>query len=270
MKLRAPKPTTVPAVRASAALENWYLVRLQKMLDDMHRSITLHLRAAWKREDPDIGFAQDEGSEAFWKRVFTKWGKDWISKFDDLSLDMAKMFAGRNRQYTDQAVQAAFKKAGFTVSFNPTQRMMDSYRAVVSENVNLIKSIPQQYLKDVQTAVFTNVMKGGDLHALGTSLAKTYGVSLRRASLIARDQNRKAFAIMENVRRQELGVTQARWLHSGGGKEPRPSHVRASRDRVIFDLSKGWYDPDEGENIWPGQLINCRCTSIAIIEPFED
>lgn len=270
MKLKALKPIQVPPVRPSAALCAWYLKRLTALLDQMHRSMQTHVRAAWKREDPDIGFAQDEGSSAWWNRVFTKWGRDWISKFDTLSFDTAKMFAGKSRQYTDTAMMSAFKKAGFAVSFNPTQKMTNAYKAVAQENVNLIKSIPQQYLKDVQTTVFTNVMKGGDLHSLSADLVKNYGVSLRRASLIASDQNRKAHAIMENVRRQELGIEQARWLHSGGGKEPRPSHVRAGRDRVIFDLSKGWYDPDEGEYIWPGQPINCKCVSVAIIPEFED
>jgi len=77
----------------------------------------------------------------------------------------------------------------------------------------------------------------------------------RRAALIARDQSSKASAVIENTRRKELGITQAIWQHSGGGHVPRPLHVKAGRDKLVFDLDKGAYI--DGKWILPGTEINC-------------
>ena len=73
---------------------------------------------------------------------------------------------------------------------------------------------------------------------------------------------------MENVRRIELGITSAIWIHSGAGKEPRPSHVKAGADKLEFELSKGAYI--DGKYILPGTEINCRCVSRSIIKGLID
>jgi hypothetical protein len=50
-------------------------------------------------------------------------------------------------------------------------------------------------------------------------------------------------------------------LHSGGGKEPRRTHVKNSGKK--FNVAQGWFDPDKTvrKYIQPGELINCRCVS---------
>jgi uncharacterized protein with gpF-like domain len=165
-------------------------------------------------------------------------------------------------------MQASLKNAGFAVPFKQTDAMRHGYAAVVAENVSLIKSIPTQYLGDVQKQVWKSVQSGHDLATLTKGLQDKYKITFDRAKLIARDQNAKAHAVIEAARRQELGITQAIWVHSGGGKEPRPSHVEAGAKGLVFDLSKGAYL--DGEWVLPGQAINCRCTSKAIVAGWED
>jgi uncharacterized protein with gpF-like domain len=94
-------------------------------------------------------------------------------------------------------------------------------------------------------------------------------VTKRRAALISRDQNNKATAVITRVRQQELGVAEAIWVHSTAGKTPRPTHVKAGRERVRYAIAEGWYDPHEKKNVWPGELINCRCVSRAVIPGFH-
>ena len=115
-----------------------------------------------------------------------------------------------------------------------------------------------------------SVANGRDLAHLTEQITKRTGVTKRRAALIARDQNNKATSVLTRTRMIENGVTKARWQHSAGGKTPRPEHVKASRDRMVFDLSKG-HDFDNGEGtVWPGTAINCRCVAIPIIPGFDD
>lgn len=202
-----------------------------------------------------------------------RWAKKWTLKFDKLATTVSKRFAARNFQATESAMTGALKKSGFTVAFKPTLASMNAYRAVVAENVGLIKNLPSQYVTNVQSAVWTSVNKGADMAALSQKLRENFDITAKRAALIAVDQNNKAKAVIENTRRQQLGIKKAIWQHSSAGKEPRPTHVEM--EGVEFDLSKGMFDPDangkgKGEWIWPGQLINCRCTSRAIIPGLDN
>jgi SPP1 gp7 family putative phage head morphogenesis protein len=137
----------------------------------------------------------------------------------------------------------------------------------VQANVSLIKSIPEEYLKQVEGAVMRSVQTGRDLGKLSKELQKKFGVSKRKAALISRDQNNKATSAFQRARQQELGITKAIWMHSHAGQEPRPSHVAMNGKE--YDINKGMWDRDEQEWIFPGQLINCRCTSKSIIPGFS-
>jgi len=263
------KPKTARAVHANKGVEAWYRNKLQELITQMHDSIQLHIEATYKKTPPIVGFANDDADpNVQLRKTMKKWGDNWRRKLDRLSGDIARQFAKKNMYATQKAMMQAFKDAGFTVKFSPTPGSVSAYRAVLSENVNLIKSIPDQYLKDVESSVWQSVMKGGDLHQLTKDLKRNYGVSQRRAEFIARDQNNKAKAIMENERRKEIGIKRAIWLHSGGGKEPRPTHV--AMNGKAYDLKKGMYDSAVKEFVWPGVLPNCRCTSQAIIPGLED
>lgn len=252
------------AIQPSAAVHEWYLAKLRELIEDMGRSMLLHVRAAWKRNTP-IGF--DEAPTKTLERSLKRWGDQWQSKLDALAPEIAKLFANLSRRDFDRRMARMLKKSGFTVRFAPTKYMREAYRAVVQENVNLIRSIPQKYLTDVRSSVWTHVMKGGDMAGLEKAIKHTYGVTWRRAALISRDQNHKARAVFESARRSELGITQAIWRHSGAGKEPRPEHVRWGRERKRFDVKKGLYSQVDGEWVLPGTAINCRCTSSSVFTP---
>lgn len=239
------------------------------MVDAMATSLSIHILAAYTASEPLTGFAHDAPSPTtLLSRALKKWGGLWIKKFDKLSLSLSRKFADKNFHVTQTQMRAAFADAGFTVKFKPTQASIQAYQSVVAEQVGLIKSIPQKYLTDVLDNVFTSVMVGGDAHALAQSLKQTLGITQRRAANIARDQNRKAKAIIENTRRQELGIEEGIWMHSHGGKVPRRTHV--AMDGKRYKLSKGMWDADEKRWVWPGQLINCRCTSRSVIPGLED
>ena len=265
MKLRAPKPKTLRAIHANRGVEAWYKKQLQCMLKSMNDSMLTHLEAAWKAAPPSVGFGQDASSAATLRKALTKWGDRWLAKYNRAATELAKKFASRSFNTTDNSLRAALADSGFSVQFKPSPGSVEAYRGVIAENVALIKSIPQQYLKAVQTGVWQSAMRGGDLGTLTDEIKAKYGIAHRRAAFIARDQNNKAKAVIENVRRQELGITHAVWQHSGGGKVPRPEHVAFSGK--LFDLKKGAYL--EGKWVWPGTEPNCRCTSRAVIPGFD-
>jgi hypothetical protein len=69
----------------------------------------------------------------------------------------------------------------------------------------------------------------------------------------------------------EAGIDECVWVHSGGGREPRPTHLKAGRDKVRFKTSEGWFDPDPKvrRHIQSGELINCRCTQRPVLKGFS-
>lgn len=261
------KPVTVRAIHASAGVAAWYFVELDRIVKAMRDEVEHHVLAAYGSLEPQE-MAHDAANPSLLLRAaLRKWGGLWVSRFDKLSLDLGQAFARKSFNLTQTQMRAALKDAGFTVKFDPTPGSRAAYQAVIAEQVNLIKSIPDEYLKSVESKVWGSVMKGADMHALRVDLQKSYGVSRDRAAIIARDQNNKAKAIIERTRRLELGITHAIWQHSAGGKVPRATHVAMSGK--AYPLAQGMYDSNEGAYVLPGELINCRCTSKAIIPAFE-
>lgn len=200
--------------------------------------------------------------------ALAKWGSQTIKKFNLMSDRIANDFATRSKNATQAAMMGQLKKAGFSIAFKPTRESMAAFKAVVRENVDLIKSIPRQYHDQVEKRVYEAVSKGSDLDTLSKQLRKAHDITVNRAALIARDQNAKAKAVIERVRQAELGINRGYWMHSHAGKQPRPTHVEM--DNKPYNLAKGFWDRDENEWVHPGQLINCRCTMRPILEGYND
>lgn len=267
MKLRAPEETVCDPVWPNIGVQDWYYNRLAGQLRLMQADVLYSLTTAWKLPNP-VGLAQDApGLVSVLTALLDAWAHKWTKRWDNMSDRIARDFATRNMRATDAGVRASFKRAGFTVEFKATRVMQLAYSTRVAANVGLIKSIPQEYLKDVSTQVWNAVTTGGDMHALEQNIQKVYGVANRRAALIARDQNNKAKASFEETRRMELGIETAEWQHSGAGQEryKRPTHVAAGRKHTRYQVKDGWLDPATNTRIWPGTEINCRCTSRSVI-----
>lgn len=262
------KDKVLPPVRANAALGANLRKRLDTLITEMHRSV-IYWIAAQYRETPPVTIATDDIPPADrLQRAMQDLSKRWLKKFDTAAEEIAAYFAKAAQDRSDARLRDILRKAGIAVRFKATKAQKDVMAATVHEATALIKSIPQKYLADVEGAVMRSVQTGRDLGKLSDDLQKNYGIAKRRAATIARDQNNKATAAMNRARQLELGITEAVWVHSGAGKTPRQSHLKAGRDKVRYDVRKGWFDPEVGEFILPGQLINCRCTGRSIIKGF--
>lgn len=288
-------------VRPNVGIGIAYRAKLDALIEDMHRSLMWWIGACYRRNEPEIAklaldaiermedfgpaplppllvdedgpaaprlgavIASDASPAKVLDSVFDRLRRRWLGQFDDLAPDMARWFATQAKDRSDAALRGSLRRAGMTVKFTMTRATNDAYQAVIAENVGLIRSVAEQHLTRVQGEVMRSVQAGRDLGTLAQTIEHQYGVTRRRAALIARDQNNKATAVIQRVRQQELGIQEAVWLHSAGGKEPRPSHVKAGREREVYKIADGWYDEAVGRSIWPGELINCRCVSRPIL-----
>jgi uncharacterized protein with gpF-like domain len=254
-------------VRPNEGLRLAYQRKLEALIDEMHKSYVYWIGAAYNANPPDM--AQDELSYAALKRVVDALAKRWLKRFSDGAEKLAGYFAQETGKRSDAALKKILKDAGFAVEFKMTAAQRDVLGASISENVALIKSIPQQYHTRVQSVVSQAVTRGYDRGFLTEELQKQFEVTKRRAAFIARDQASKINSALNTARQVEIGFTKAQWIHSGGGKHPRPSHVKAGRDKVVYDLREGWLDPEVKRKIHPGELIGCRCVQKPILEGFR-
>src|SRR5262249_22185127 len=172
--------------------------RLFQLIDQMHDSIKYWIEARYRNNEPVMSY--DAKTPAVVLRMtINKLKKQWLKRFDDLSVQLAEYFAQQAKDRTDHQMRTMLKKAGMSVKFTMTPAMKDIQKATVQANVALIKSIPQQYLSQVEGAVMRSVQQGRDLAYLSKELRTKFGVSKRKAAEIARDQNNKATSAFQRA-----------------------------------------------------------------------
>lgn len=256
-------------VRSNAGIEADYRRRLNVLIDEMARSYAYFLRASFRANEPAITQALDETPAAALTRELKRLGSQWEKRFNEAAPKLAAYFRLAVEKRSDAVLRKILRDAGISVKFQMTPAMRDIAKATVEQNVSLIKSIPAQFHTQVEGLVMRSVTAGRDLSYLTDELQARFGITRRRAAFIARDQNEKATAAFTRARQIEIGIEEAIWLHSHGGKEPRPTHL--TNDGKRYNVAIGWKDPDPKVNkyIFPGELINCRCVSKPIVKGFS-
>lgn len=253
----------------SAGVQAAYLAKLNKLIEQMDDSVMYWVRTRYKNNQPATIAMDDVLPANELKRTIDELVKRWTKAWNDAAPELAKYFSLAALDRNDANLRQILRDANWTVRFKMTKGMRDVLKATIDENVGLIKSIPQQYFKAVRGDVMRSIQAGRDMGTLSKALQKNYGVTKRRAALIARTQNNLATGAMDRARKMELGLTKSKWRHSHAGKEPRPTHL--ANDGKLYDHVKGWYDPDPKvrRHIYPGELINCRCSSITVVPGFS-
>lgn len=252
---------TCRPIHANRSIERRYKLKLTQLIDDMSASVEYWLRAEYRKAPPRM--AQDATPSQQIAKTLRELAERWIAKFDDYAPRIAQAYLASMFKASDSAFRMALKDAGWAVEFKMTPTVRDAFQASLAENVGLIKSIPEQYLTQVEGVVMRSYSAGRDLETMVKDLRELYPKAAHRAELIARDQSNKANATINRARQMELGITEAIWMHSHAGKTPRPDHVAANGKR--YKIAEGCLI--SGEYILPGEEINCRCTSRAVL-PF--
>ncbi|WP_199908592.1 phage minor head protein [Providencia alcalifaciens] len=263
MEVRRKKPSdaVMPEIKTSEAIHAWYYKELMQIIKDIRKEIDDDLINEYHGKAKKA-LANDGISD--WIAHIADYMLDkWNRRLNSISEEVAKDFIDKTVGNYDTRFAAMLRRKGFTVRMQNSERTLDALRAAMGENVGLIKSIGTEYLSKVQMHVWQSVTGGYDLATLTDNLEHDFHIARNRAKTIARDQANKAHAVIEQARRKELGIKEAIWIHSHAGKQPRESHVKAHGKK--FDIEKGMYI--DGEWILPGEKINCRCGSKAIL-PF--
>jgi SPP1 gp7 family putative phage head morphogenesis protein len=162
---------------------------------------------------------------------------------------LAQRYGNRTSEYQKQQLGRQIKAAlGVDVFREPSLR--GRLGAFVTENVALIKSVPNKYLDDVEKVITRGLREGLRWEQIAADVAERGRVAESSARLIARDQVGKFYGEVQGARQRALGVTHFIW-RTVSDNRVRPEHEELDGERFA------WADPPS-EGI-PGHAINCRC-----------
>lgn len=198
------------------------------------------------------------------------WSDTITSAINQLLTRWLGAFARRQAEtIASQFVQTAAKDnaRSFAINLYGGDTQLQEYLSAASyQNAKLIQSIPAQYLEQVQNIVMTNMRNGMRPSYIEEALVKQFGITERRAKLIARDQVSKIQGDMNRIRQVNSGINYFKWTTSHD-ERVRHSHVEVAKRDVGYGPGVFRWDDlpvVDGVPTFPGQPINCRCVSIAV------
>ena len=202
--------------------------------------------------------------------LFTSLKFKWSSPaFLGASKDIASIFVKAMNTQNSRRFSRSVKTIGVTGIdiFGDSPKLQDILSASIADNTRLITTIPSQYLDQVQSIVMSNMRSGLRPSAIVKQLSEQFGISQRRAALIARDQTSKANGELSKQRQEDTGFKFFKWQTSDDVRV-RDTHEKLENQDIGF--GKGvykWDNPpknDKGVQIIPGSEINCRCVAIPV------
>ena len=264
-------------LNVNAGIMAWYVKELKKLTKQMTSECTKELAGIYKNLGYQTEFATDDSISSQTRIALNQLYKKYGDKFSERSKALVKSLLKKTNRYSNNQINEAIKSMvganakdfmlkGSAISPEKSEIM----KALLFNNVSLIKSIPDEYFKQITGAVARSIETGEGVKWLQKQLMSYGAKSERRAELIAQDQTRKAYNDINLRNFQESGITKFEWVHSGGGREPREYHKDVLNGQ-IFDVATG--APNESgkkpEYIYPGQEPYCRCIMKAVLS-FED
>jgi len=262
---KQPKGIEIPATPGIAyhAMMKRIIVAIKRDIDRLLMPVLKQIETEYTADGIRTIDAWIDDLARIFEEINSKWSGDQLDT-------MAKQIASTFVMTSNRTIRNRFNKdmRSFGIDIYGDDPAIDDYMAAaIYDNTQLIKSIPQQYLSQVQQMVVTNARAGLRPSAIQSQLVDRFNITQRRARFIARDQTAKMAGDLAAMRQQASGFEYFRWKDSGD------SRVR-ERHREIADAvtpyGVGVYRWDDlplsesGERIKPGSDYGCRCTAIPV------
>lgn len=257
-------------LRPSAPARERFEAELDRLIDEMIAATKGDVRELQRRfPTGDSAVGMDGPSLAAQARMLTNaLRRRFQAAFAKRARPMAEKLAREVETSNTVQMRASLRELSSQITLKVPPLAPDIREVVeagIVQNVELIKSIPDEYFLRIQGDIMRSIQQGDGTAGILRSVEEAGGITKRRARIIARDQTSKATSALNVARFRKLGVKRFRWQHSGGGKEPRKLHIEMSGK--IFDMDKPpVIDERTGERGFPGQAINCRCAMAPVVE----
>ena len=297
---------TLNKINVNAGLISWYvkeLTKLVKVMCKVYEKKIISLYQSNKQQIKEIKYATDDNIGSQSRILLNKLNKTYNEYYDKKSKKVSETMVSKTEKLLRKSLEVSFytllkkideKKEGSVIKnllsqfspevLNDKQKFVKAFslknklfsqvnneikKTMIMNNVELIKSIHQQYHREISQSIYDSVINGRPQKQLIEMIKNSGAKTARRARLIAIDQVNKTHSVLYRQELKENGIKKAKWVHIGGGKTDRRTHITKAPkglNGAIFDLTKGIYDPTVKKMIFPAELPFCRCMSIPIVE----
>lgn len=179
---------------------------------------------------------------------------------ESLALEVEGQVTGYIERQTARQVQAVLG-----VDVLPTAGLKYQASEFTRDSVAMIRSVGEEFFQDLEADILGALQGGARWEQLSGVIAERYGVSAKRANLIARDQMGTLVSRISQAKQQAAGATKYIWRTSedervvgapGNKSKPNMRHGdHHARNGKLFTWDR---PPHDGH---PGEAINCRCTA---------
>lgn len=246
-----------------------YNVELQRIVKSVSRDVNAVVMPVVRNLAPeyqrDAAITLDSWVDVLTAALLTVRQRYESPQFLALVADIARRFVttanNSNRRRTERDL-------GINI-YSDSQTLQDYLAVSTADNVALIKSIPSQYLTQVESIVMANVRAGGRPSNIAKALQQQLGVTERRAKMIARDQVNKINSNLASMRIKDVGYKYFKW-ETSNDERVRDRHEDVSERVTAYGKGVYRFDnpPIVDQNLpqLPGEPIQCRCVMIPISE----
>ena len=263
-----------------SALERQYNVQLQKLVDEFFEYVDTTMGAAlpWAINEHNtqtmgLDSRMDGWADTIQRAVqrIELRSQDFTERARQLALNIGIETSNFNQQQLRRIMRATLG----VDAFKSEPWLQGELESWVAENVTLIKSIPGQALTTIEGLAQRGVRSGASAADIAKEIQARYGVTKRRARLIARDQVGKLNGDLTQKRQRSLGIQYYTWETS------RDERVRESHRAMQGKLCR-WDDAtvysDDGGKTWKkrssiggvqlhvGKDYQCRCSGSPDLE----
>jgi len=250
----------LPVIHSSVGNEVAYLKELRQLLRLLAQAVRENVIPMVEREIEQAKLQrrlqQDMDDDVFRR----------LGEFARTLADMATQTVGRilgleARRHSRSFMATAKRVLGVDLSaVVRSEDLEELLRNAATRNAGLIRSLGEGAVQRVQQTVTTALLNGTPVSELRKQIAADFGVSDKRAVLIARDQMSKLNSDLNRFRHHQAGIEKYTWRTSADER------VRA-RHRALNGKVYAYGEPTGAEGgLPPGQPVQCRCIAQAIVE----
>lgn len=264
---RIKKPVRLKKIPCPKKLETEYYLQLKQIAEAMKKVVLERLLPALEAKESE--YTNDGIIDDIMMLFEAIRNAGSIKNAIQIASEMVRKTDTQNRE---KILQQLNQKFGIDLPSTFAKEGIEPIvKANIAKNATLIKSIPEEFVKNIESIIYSGVTTGATYKSIEEQIKGTNGIKSvfgkleNRIKLIARNEVSSINGQINKTRMQNIGITKFEWV-TAGDERVRDSH--AHLDGQIFD----WNNPptnERGEKIIPGQDFNCRCQSIAIIEPLD-
>jgi SPP1 gp7 family putative phage head morphogenesis protein len=209
-----------------------------------------------------------EAKKGMSKALSTDADESWFTQLKELSslltrtanATVDRILGLEAKRHTDDFSKTFRKAVGIDLrSLVREEDLTDYMAAATARNASLIRNLSDDIIKRIEQTVLTNSIAGNSASTLRKALQEQYGITARRAKIIARDQIGKFNSDLDRIRQEQAGVEEYEW-ETSMDERVRPLH------RSLNGKIYKWGEATGAEGgLAPGQPILCRCGAKAVI-----